>query len=261
MGIDVETFQLYKNASFLEALKKINATSRGFAVVVDEKKKAVGTLTDGDIRRALLDGKELSDSIKGVYRTAFVRLGIEDGIAQAISCFKSGAINFLPILDEKGHLCNILTKKQLHSFLLQDIKADLTYDFMGLDENLAEHEVYGRPWGFYKTTVMNEYFQSKIICVKPQASLSLQKHNKREEHWIVAHGEGRVQLGESIVPIHAGSSLFIPKDCKHRLTNTSREETLIITEVQIGDYFGEDDIIRYEDIYGRTCSQDRSGEI
>lgn len=249
----MEKFTVHKDATYLEALEKINSTTRGFIIVVDEEDKVVGTLTDGDMRRALLEGGTLGDQIEGIYQKDFISLRVTEELIDAIPLFKSGAINFIPILDEEGTLINLITKKQLHSLLLQDIKADLTYDFMSLDEALVEHEIYERPWGFYKTTVMNEYFQSKVICVNPQSSLSLQKHHRREEHWIVAHGEGTVQLGESIIVVRAGSSLFIPKNCKHRLTNTSETDTLILTEVQIGDYFGEDDIIRYEDIYGREC--------
>ena len=82
--------------------------------------------------------------------------------------------------------------------------------------------------------------------------MSLQSHNHREEHWIVAHGMGIVQIEKSEIRIESGSSLFIPKGAKHRLTNTDSKENLIITEVQIGDYLGEDDIVRYEDNYGRV---------
>ena len=140
----------------------------------------------------------------------------------------------------------------MHAVLLQDLHADLTYDFWALDEGIVDYEIYQRPWGFYKTTVMNDYFQSKVISVNPKSQLSLQSHNHREEHWIVAHGNGTVQLDNSILNVACGSSIFIPKGCKHRLTNTDDKESLIITEVQIGDYFGEDDIIRYEDIYRRV---------
>ena len=99
---------------------------------------------------------------------------------------------------------------------------------------------------------MNDCYQSKIICVKSGGQLSLQSHNHREEHWIVVHGTGIVQLDQSIVSVSCGSSIFIPKGAKHRLTNTDKNDSLIITEVQIGDYLGEDDIIRYEDRYGRN---------
>ena len=140
----------------------------------------------------------------------------------------------------------------MHALLLQDIHADLDYDFFSIDTSIVDHEIFQRPWGYYKTTVLNDYFQGKIISVKPGGMLSLQSHNHREEYWIVVHGTGIVQLDNSIKNVFTGSTVFIPKCCRHRLTNTNENENLIITEVQIGDYFGEDDIIRYEDIYGRS---------
>lgn len=82
----------------------------------------------------------------------------------------------------------------MHALLLQDIHAELDYDFFSLDEGIVDYEIFQRPWGFYKTTVMNDYFQSKVISVNPKSQLSLQSHNHREEHWIVAHGGGTVQL-------------------------------------------------------------------
>jgi len=256
MKKNLEKFTVSKETSYLKALEQINKTAKGFVIVLDDEYRVIGTLTDGDMRRALLDQNSFEGEIEKICKRNYTCLNVNDRLTDAIPIFKNGAINFIPIVNDDAQLVNIITKKQLHALLLQDIKADLNFDFMSLDETIIEHEVFERPWGFYKTTVMNDYFQSKIICVNPQASLSLQKHRRREEHWIVAHGEGLAQLGESKIPVHAGSSLFIPKDCKHRLTNTSQSETLIITEVQIGDYFGEDDIIRYEDIYGRQCSND-----
>ena len=130
--------------------------------------------------------------------------------------------------------------------------AYINYDFTTLDDSVVDYEIFQRPWCFYKTTVLNDYFQSKVISVKPGQQLSLQSHTHREEHWIVAHGTGTVQIEKSIINVSCGSSLFIPMGAKHRLTNTDEKENLIITEVQIGDYLGEDDIVRYEDIYGRN---------
>lgn len=88
--------------------------------------------------------------------------------------------------------------------------------------------------------------------IKPGGHLSLQSHSHREEHWIVVHGNGIVQLDDSYLPVTCGGSVFIPKGCRHRLINSDEKENIIITEVQIGDYFGEDDIFRYEDVYGRV---------
>ena len=234
-----------------DALVKIDANKQGFVIVVDEDETVKGVLTDGDVRRAIIKGRTSSESISDIYTQHARIVSIKDGFNAVTELFKNEAIKFIPVVDDKGKLANIITKSQMHALLLQDIHADLTYDFLSLDTSVVDHEIFQRPWGYYKTTVLNDYFQAKIISVKPGGQLSLQSHNHREEHWIVVHGTGTVQLDKSVKPVSSGSTIFIPLGCKHRLTNTDSKESLIITEVQIGDYFGEDDIIRYEDVYGR----------
>lgn len=248
----MQSFMIEQGKMVLEALKKIDQNKKGFLIVIGDNESVVGVLTDGDIRRAFIKGVSIKGSIEEIYIKRFKALKPADGIARAIELFKNESIKFLPIIDDNGKLLNIITKSQMHALLLQDKHADLTFDFLSLDESIVDYEIYQRPWGFYKTTVMNDYFQSKVICVNPKSQLSLQSHNHREEHWIVAHGIGTVQVDQSVIDVKCGSSIFIPKGCKHRLTNTDEKESLIITEVQIGDYFGEDDIHRYEDIYGRV---------
>lgn len=118
--------------------------------------------------------------------------------------------------------------------------------------NGGELIVNERPWGTFRILDVNDYSQTKTITVYPGAQLSLQSHEKREEYWIVTHGNGIVQLNGEDIVIKAGSMVFIPKDSKHRLINTDEKESLLVIEVQQGEYFGEDDIVRYDDIYGRT---------
>lgn len=249
---NLKVFIVENNISIIDALQKIDQNKKGFLIVTDSNGAVLGTLTDGDVRRAFIKGFSVDDSIASIYTKTFKYLTLKDGIPGATELFKSESIKFLPVLDNEKKLLNIITKSQMHALLLQDIHAELDYDFLSLDEGIVDYEIFQRPWGFYKTTVMNDYFQSKVISVNPKSQLSLQSHNHREEHWIVAHGVGTVQLDQSVIEVKCGSSIFIPKGCKHRLTNTDDKESLIITEVQIGDYFGEDDIIRYEDIYGRV---------
>ena len=145
-----------------------------------------------------------------------------------------------------------MKKKQLYSLLLQCENASLGDDFSDVDGSLIDFEVFNRPWGIYKTTVLQDKFQSKILQVKPKAKLSLQYHNYREEYWTVESGVVVAQVGESRFALVPGSSVVIPRGCKHRLINTSETEYLVVSEVQIGDYFGEDDIVRIEDDYGRA---------
>ena len=245
-------YTVSENESMIDALGKIDKNTQGFVIVVNGDGTVLGVLTDGDIRRSIIKGSIDADSISTIYTRNARTVSVSDGFEVVTELFKNQRIKFLPIVDNQGRLVNIITKNQMHALLLQDIHADLTYDFLSLDTSVVDHEIFQRPWGYYKTTVLNEYFQGKIISVKPGGQLSFQSHNHREEHWIVVHGSGTVQLDDSILPVSTGSFVFIPKGCKHRLTNTDVKENLIITEVQIGDYFGEDDIIRYEDVYGRT---------
>lgn len=245
-------FTVKPQDTIIDALKKIDQNQQGFVIVVDDSDIVLGVLTDGDIRRAIIKGCKEFESVSTVYTKTAKTVLVSQGFEIVTELFKNQAIKFLPIVDEKKHLVNVITKNQIHALLLQDIHADLSYDFSTLDISIVDQEIFQRPWGYYKTTVLNDYFQGKIISVKPGGQLSLQSHNHREEHWIVVHGNGTVQLDNSMLNVGCGSSVFIPKGCKHRLTNTDETENLIITEVQIGDYFGEDDIIRYEDVYGRT---------
>lgn len=244
-------FVMQKSDTILEALRRIDLNQNGFLVILD-RLRVYGTLTDGDIRRAFIKGMDILCPVQDICMRQFRFLSLTDNIYSAIEMFKTTNIQFIPILDANGELANILTKGQMQTLLLYDIKADLSYDFLSLDDRMLDNEIYQRPWGFYKTAILNDYFQSKVISLKPGGKLSLQSHNHREEYWIIVHGEGLVQIEKSLLNVRCGSMLFIPKGAKHRLTNTDTEESLILTEVQIGAYLGEDDIIRYEDDYGRV---------
>ena len=114
-----------------------------------------------------------------------------------------------------------------------------------------EHVLCYRPWGSYQSIIIGEHFQVKKIIVKPQKSLSLQFHKYRSEHWVVVKGTADVINGEKNFILPEGHSTFIPSGVKHRLTN-ARKTDLIIVEVQIGSYLGEDDITRLKDNFGRT---------
>ena len=115
----------------------------------------------------------------------------------------------------------------------------------------ALHREVHRPWGSYDSIDMAEGFQVKRIKVKPGARLSLQSHARRAEHWIVVRGTARVTRDNDVFELFANQSTYIPIGAKHRLENPG-SETLELIEVQSGDYLGEDDIVRYDDAYGRA---------
>lgn len=254
--IELKDFFIQTDTDIRTALYRIDKNQKGFLIVVDEKERLQGTLTEKDIRKYLLNApgekSGIQDSIQHCYQKHCVSVKQDVKFNEVIGIFKDPSVLFLPVLDENNQVVNVITKANMQGILLQNIPADLTYDFIHMDENLLNYEVYERPWGFYKTTILNSFYQSKVIDVDPMQSLSLQKHFKREEHWIVVNGMGVVQIGKSVFPVQGGSYLFIPRGCEHRIQNTSETENLIFIEVQRGQYFGEDDIIRYDDQYGRT---------
>ncbi len=112
------------------------------------------------------------------------------------------------------------------------------------------HRCIYRPWGFYESVDSGHQFQVKRLTVNPGASLSLQLHHKRAEHWVVVKGTAKVTRGDDVFTLKENESTFIPVETKHRLENPS-ETPLEIIEVQSGSYLGEDDIERFEDIYNR----------
>ena len=120
----------------------------------------------------------------------------------------------------------------------------------GRQEHLFHRKVY-RPWGNYDSIDVGERFQVKRIVVKPGAALSLQKHHKRAEHWIVVSGVAEVTCDDKVFDLHENESTYIPLGSVHRLRNRG-EEPVELIEVQSGHYLGEDDIVRFEDVYGRS---------
>ena len=128
--------------------------------------------------------------------------------------------------------------------LVEQLKQD------GRDECRHHRKVY-RPWGHYDSVHSGDRFQVKHIIVLPGQQLSLQSHQHRAEHWIVVRGTARVTRGEETFTLSENESTYIPQGTKHRLENPG-EAPLELIEVQSGDYLGEDDITRYEDIYGRS---------
>ena len=115
------------------------------------------------------------------------------------------------------------------------------------------HRKVYRPWGTYDGIDSGERFQVKRIIVKPGAALSLQKHHHRAEHWIVVKGTAQVTCDDKVFLLSENESTYIPLGSKHRLENPGKQPLELI-EVQSGSYLGEDDIVRFEDVYGRSAS-------
>lgn len=138
-------------------------------------------------------------------------------------------------------------------------KKGATQSVKGLVEQLreaghrvaTEHVFERRPWGEFEVLRNTDLFKSKILRVFPHQRLSYQSHRHRSEHWVIIQGHPEVVLNDEILTPQPGEAVFIPQGAKHRIQNPT-DELVEIVEVQIGSYFGEDDIIRYEDDYERS---------
>lgn len=133
----------------------------------------------------------------------------------------------------------------------QDVKAVVDRLKSEMRSEHVEHKKVFRPWGSYETVDLGPRHQVKHITVKPGGRLSLQMHHKRAEHWVVVEGAAQVTVGDKVSTLRENESVFIPLGEKHRLENHG-DRPLRLIEVQCGGYLGEDDIVRFEDVYGRA---------
>jgi len=137
----------------------------------------------------------------------------------------------------------------------QDVRAVVDELKQRGDDTGDTPSVIHRPWGTYQTTDRDERFQTKRIVVKPGAKLSSQLHHHRSEHWVVVAGTAEVTVGEKTFLLHENQSTYISAGTVHRLANPGKVP-LHLVEVQCGTYLGEDDIVRFDDVYGRAPAVD-----
>ncbi len=132
----------------------------------------------------------------------------------------------------------------------QEVKKLLEKVKKAQPEKTEGHTFEERPWGKFQVLLDTDYFKSKLIQVWPGQRLSLQSHTQRAEHWVIVKGQAEVTLNDEVYRLQPGEHIHIPLGVKHRMSNPGNEIVEFI-EVQTGSYFGEDDITRYDDEYGR----------
>ena len=177
-------------------------------------------------------GQTLIQDGKNCYLRSSSRLLVGLGIRNLIVIETSDAV----LIADKG-------KDQEVKNVIKELKN------RNFDEGTTHREIF-RPWGGFLSISQGDNWQVKKIEVKVGASLSLQLHKHRSEHWVVVNGEAFVEIDEKKFILKKNESTYIPKNSKHRLSNKGNVP-LILIEVQSGEYLGEDDIIRFEDYYGR----------
>jgi len=144
----------------------------------------------------------------------------------------------------------VLVAKRKESQKVKEIVAQLKK--MGRKE-VREHLTTNRPWGHFTVLDAGERYKIKKILVHPGETLSLQMHFHRSEHWVVVRGTAQVTVGGKETLVHENESIYVPKGATHRVSNPGKV-ALEIIETQVGEYLGEDDIIRFNDVYGRSVN-------
>ena len=184
----------------------------------------------------VLRGRVLAEDARNCYVRSEHRLVVGLGIEDLVVVETSDAV--LVARRDRG--------QQVKHVVLR-LKAD------GANEATSHRRIY-RPWGYYDAIVEGRRWQVKTIRVNPGASLSLQMHHHRSEHWVVVQGTAEVERDGAVALFSENQSVYIPLGCRHRLSNPGRIELQLI-EVQSGTYLGEDDIVRFADAYGRVSGE------
>ncbi|CAA6606127.1 mannose-1-phosphate guanyltransferase [Rhodospirillaceae bacterium LM-1] len=232
-----------------ESFSKATSQSIDYAVMEHTKNAAVVPVNMGwsDVGswRALWEianKDEAGNAISGDVLTEDVHNSFIKGDGTLVAVV--GLDNVVVVATDDALLVSSMDKVQDVKKIAESLKAQ------GRKEHLTPSKVY-RPWGFYQSLEEGERYQVKLIRVNPGASLSLQMHHHRAEHWVVVKGTANVTRGEETILLHENQSTFIPLGVVHRLENPGKVPLSII-EVQSGSYLGEDDIVRIVDTYGRN---------
>jgi mannose-1-phosphate guanylyltransferase / mannose-6-phosphate isomerase len=199
-------------------------------------------------------------------------IGSWDGVYEALPKDDANNIKIGNILDIDTKNCLLMSQKQLIATIgVEDLLVVESDDALLIaqrghsqkvkalvdqlkekgSKTTSEHRTMRRPWGSYTVLEEGERYKIKRISVDPAQKLSLQLHYHRSEHWVVVKGTAKVTLDDKVELLHENESVYVPKSTMHRLENPGKVPLEII-EVQVGEYVGEDDIVRFDDVYGRV---------
>ncbi len=214
-------------------------TNNGIVIPLDAGWSDIGSwrslweISKKDKNDNYINGNVISHLSKGCYLSSEKRLLVGIGIKDIIAIETSDAI----LISEKSHSQKV---KEIVKILKEN----------NIPEGERHSKIY-RPWGNYISIAEEERWQVKMIEVNPNGKLSLQMHHHRSEHWVVVKGRAKVEIENTVTYLTENQSTYIPLGQKHRLSNPGKIP-LILIEVQSGSYVGEDDIVRFEDKYGRN---------
>ena len=234
--VDIEAFCASASDSIDYAV--MEHTSEAIVVPLDAGWSDIGSwdalwrISEKDVDNNMLSGDVVVNCVKNSYVWSEHRLVSVVGLKDVVVVETADAV-----------MVASLDQAQKVKAVVNQLKDE------GREERAFHRKVY-RPWGYYEGLDAGATFQVKRLSVNPGASLSLQMHQHRAEHWVVVNGVATVTVGEKVFNLNKNESCYIPTKTRHRLQNLS-EMSLEIVEVQSGSYLGEDDIVRFDDNYGR----------
>jgi mannose-1-phosphate guanylyltransferase / mannose-6-phosphate isomerase len=251
VNANIKPYLLNESQTLFHALQAFENNENKFVVVIDENGKYTGVLNEDSVRKAIVQTCSLETELKNLSGKNIPCIDMRQGFDDVCEFFRNENSLFLCIVDFNHNPINIITRDQFHSFMLENGVYSYDYDFFKLQKAHKPDHIYNRPWGFYKTIHENDFNQTKIITLFPKEEISLQKHKQREEYWTIIKGQGVMILDNHFYRVLPGDQVFIPIDVVHQIKNSSDDENLMLAEIQLGEYFGEDDIVRIRDKYKR----------
>ncbi len=239
------------SVSLAHALAALDETPEGFRILVDSHGRLEGILDARRLHAALLELHDLNAPLAraNIPFPSFLRT--DSPVQDAVRTLMESDDTAVPVCDPDGRVINAVPREAFQQWLEEDLPWDPRMDFMALRREARPQDAVFRPWGFYRVLARNEFSQTKILALDPGQEISLQKHFLREEYWTVVRGEGVFRLGGEVFPVSRGFTARIPREALHWIRNTSTGDRLVIMEVQTGDAFREDDIVRIADRYQR----------
>ena len=236
MRIDKDLFEKCENISIDNAV--MEKTELGVVVPIANGWSDVGSwyslwqCSEKDKNSNYIKGQVYSEQSSNNYIRSEGRLIVTIGIMNTI-IVETDAVVLISDMKKSQEVKNVVKKLEKDGF----------------PESIS-HNLVHRPWGSYQSMLKEQRWQVKLIKVKPNSSLSLQMHHHRSEHWVVVKGTAKVEIGGEEKLLSENQSVYIPIGKSHRLTNPGKM-TLELIEVQSGPYLEEDDIVRFDDNYGR----------
>jgi mannose-1-phosphate guanylyltransferase/mannose-6-phosphate isomerase len=196
------------------------------------------------------------NSLRQLYKASDAAGNVTQGAVELFDCNGVVGLSDGPLLVAHGLEDTIIVANHDAIYVAapgasQDVKAVVAELEKRNRREAVTHKREYRPWGWYQTINLGDRFQVKEIVVNPGGKLSLQSHNHRSEHWIVVRGTAHVTIDDTTKLVSENQSVYIPLGAKHRLENSGRIPMHLI-EVQTGSYLEEDDIVRFDDVYGRS---------